>query len=260
MAALDVPSGLHPLARTLPSGRSLALGFALIAVAVGLYFAARGTSVFAVHEVEVQGAPPRVAAQVQAALERPLEGASLLEVSQADIDRALAGVPDVQATGYDRAFPRTLHVAVFAERPVAVLRRGGDAWLVSERGRVLRELGPQRPAALPRIWVAHLAAPPEGRLLRSEDAFRPAIALGAVLAGDREFLARIREARLREGEIDLVLRNGVEVRLGPPHDVPLKAAVAQEVLAALPGANGGYLDVSVPERAVASVVQSQVSG
>ena len=259
MAALDVPSGLHPLARTLPSGRSLVLGFALIAIALGLYVAARGTSVFAVQEVEVQGAPPRVAAEVQAALERPLEGASLLEVSQADIDRALVGVPDVQATGYDRAFPQTLRVSVFAERPVAVLRRGADAWLVSERGRVLRELGPERPAALPRIWVAQLAAPADGTLLRDEDAFRPAVALGAVLAGDPEFLRRIREARLREGEVDFVLRSGVEVLLGPPRDLPLKAAVAQEVLAALPGANGGYLDVSVPERAVANV-QSQVSG
>jgi Cell division protein FtsQ len=258
MAALDVPSGLHPLARTLPSGRSLLLGFALIAVALGLYIAARGTSVFAVQEVEVRGAPPRVAAKVHIALERPLEGVSLLEVGQADIDRALAGLPDVQATGYDRAFPQTLRVSVFAERPVAVLRRGADAWLVSERGRVLRELGPQRPAALPRIWVAQLAAPADGRLLRSEDAFRPAVALGAVLADDPEFLGRIREARLREGEVDLVLRSGVEVRLGPPRELPLKAAVAQEVLAALPGASGGYLDVSVPERPV-TTVESQVS-
>jgi hypothetical protein len=258
MAALDVPSGLHPLARSLPTGRSLLLGFALIAVALGLYVAARGTSVFAVQEVEVQGAPPRVEAKVQAALERPLEGVSLLELSRADIDRALIGLPDVQATGFDRAFPQTLRVTVFAERPVAVLRRGGDAWLVSERGRVLRELGPKRPASLPRIWIEQLAAPADGTLLRSEEAFRPAVALGAVLAGDPEFLRRVQQARLREGEVDLMLRSGVEVRLGPSRDVSLKVAVAQEVLAALPGASGGYLDVSVPERPVANV-ESQVS-
>ena len=37
---------------------------------------------------------------------------------------------------YDRAFPRTARVVVSAERPAAVLRRGAQAWLVTERGRV----------------------------------------------------------------------------------------------------------------------------
>jgi cell division protein FtsQ len=258
-AVLEVPSGLHSLARVLPSGRSLLVGFALIGIALAAYAGARETSVFAVRHVEVKGAPPRVAARVHSALRKPLAGESLLSVNRADIDRALVALPDVQAIAFDRAFPRTLRVTVIAERPVAVLRRGTDAWLVSERGRVLRALPDARPAGLPRIWVAQLAAPRDGTLLKGEDAFQPALALGAVLATDPTFVAHIELARLRDDEVDLALRSGVEVRLGSPHELPLKVAVAREVLGALPGAAGGYVDVSVPERPVARV-ESQVSG
>lgn len=256
MAVLE--ARVESYARVLPSGRSLLAGFAVIAAAVGMYAAARGTSVFAVQQVEVEGAPPQVATRVHAALAEPLTGESLLSVGRADVDRVLARLPDVQAIGFDRAFPQTLRVTVVAERPVAVLRRGADAWLVSERGRVLRALPEARPARLPRIWVPALAPPRDGALLTDEAAAGPALALGAVLATDRDFLGRIRQAALRGNEIDLVLRNGVEIRLGPPHELALKVAVAREVLAALPGADDGYVDVSVPERPVAAV--SQLSG
>ena len=258
VATLRAPTGLHSVARILPSGRSLLVGFGLILGAIALYAGARGTSLFAVRQVEVQGAPPRVSTRVESAL-APLAGKSLLSVSAADIDRALAGLPDVQAIGLDRAYPRTLRVTVVAERPVAVLRRGADAWLVSERGRVLRELPETRPALLPRIWVARLAAPRDGTILTELEARAPAQALGTVVAVDRTFAGRVREARARGGEVDLVLRSGTEIRLGSPHDLPLKLAVAREILATLVAPGAGYVDVSVPERPV-SQVESQVSG
>ena len=258
VATLEAPAGLHSLARILPSGRSLLVGFALILAAIGLYVGARQTSLFAVHQVEVKGAPPRVSARVEAAL-TPLTGKSLPSVDAADIDRALAGLPDVQAIGFDRAYPRTLRVTVVAERPVAVLRRGADAWLVSERGRVLRELPGARPVLLPRIWVARLEAPRDGTILTELEAREPAQALGTVLASDPKFVGRVREARARDGEVDLVLRSGTEIRLGSRHDLPLKLAVAREILTALEAPGEGYVDVSVPERPV-SQVESQVSG
>lgn len=252
-AVFEAPEGLHALARVLPSGKSLLVGFAIIVAAVGAYAGARWTSLFAVHHVQVQGAPPSVAARVETALKEPLRGDSLLSVGQADVDRALAGLPDVQAIGFDRAFPQTLRVMVVAERPVAVLRRGADAWLVSERGRVLRALPGARPSGLPRIWVAELAPPRDGVVLKDDSAVQPALALGAVMGDDPQFLKKIEHAVHRGTGIDLLLENGVELRLGPPHDFALKVAVAQEVLEAVPGAAGGYVDVSVPARPVAQI-------
>jgi cell division protein FtsQ len=252
------PGAAVSLGRVLPSGRSLAVGFALLAAGLGSYAAARETSLFAVRAVEVRGAPAPVARRVEAAL-APLAGESLLAVDARDIDRALASLPDVRAVAFDRAFPRTLTVSVSAERPVAVLRRGSEAWLVSERGRVLSALPAERPAGLPRIWVARVATPREGVLLAEEEALRPAVTLGAVFAAHHGFFRRVRAARTLAGEVDLLLRNDTEVRLGSPFDIALKIAVANKILEAFPGASGGYVDVSVPERPVAQL-DPQVSG
>ena len=60
------------------------------------------------------------------------------------------------------------------------------------------------------------------------------------------------------GELTLVLRNGVELRLGDSRDLPVKLEVARRVLPQLAGF-GGYLDVSVPDRPVAGD-DSQLSG
>ena len=60
------------------------------------------------------------------------------------------------------------------------------------------------------------------------------------------------------GELKLVLRNGLELRLGDSRDLPVKLEVARRVIPQLAGA-GGYLDVSVPDRPVAGeTLNSQV--
>jgi hypothetical protein len=159
----------------------------------------------------------------------------------------------VRALSLDRAFPRTLVVTVIAERPAAVLRRGSEAWLVSEQGRVLRDLPDEAPPQLPRIWVAQLATPHDGVLLGEDEALRPALALGGLLAADRGFFRRVREARAIGADVHLVLKTGTEVRLGSLDDLALKIAAAREVLATVAGAAGGYVDVSVPERSVAQL-------
>ena len=236
------------IARFLPSGRSLLVGFGLIGLAVGGYAAARETSMFAVRQVEVTGARSSVLQRVDVAL-GPLEGRSLLSVDAAAIDRQLRGLPDVSLVSYDRAFPHTARIVVSAERPVAVLRRGSESWLVTERGRVLSRLADPTTSELPRIWVADTAVPGEGALLTDEVALGPALVLGRVLAADKQLFAQMGEARSVEGELVLVLRRGTELRLGPADDLPLQLAVARKVLAAVEG-EAHYVDVSVIERAV----------
>jgi cell division protein FtsQ len=253
-AALALPSRRLavpvPLTRFLPSGRSLLVGFGLIGLAVGGYLVARETSLFAVRRVEVTGAPPFVLRRVDAAL-APLSGKSLLAVDDAAIDGRLEGLPYVKLTAYDRAFPHTARIVVSAERPVAILRRGPDAWLVSERGRILRRLPDPASSALPRIWVAAISVPGDGALLSDDDALAPALTLGGVLAADRRFFTGVRQARAVEGGLVLVLRTGTELRLGRREDLPLKLAVGKRVLTLL-GAAPRYVDVSVPERTVVS--------
>jgi hypothetical protein len=58
--------------------------------------------------------------------------------------------------------------------------------------------------------------------------------------------------RARELDLTFVLRSGLELRLGDIREVPLKLAVASEIVPGLLARGGyAYLDVSVPERPVA---------
>ena len=203
---------------------------------------------FAVQRIEVTGARPSVIQRVDAAL-APLDGTSLLALNAADLDERMSPLRDVSLVSYDRAFPHTAKVVVSAERPVAVLRRGTQAWIVTERGRVLESVGDPRESGLPRIWDADAAVPSAGELLSADEALRPAKLLGGVLSTDPDLFRHVREARYVDGDLVVVLTSGTEIRLGDAEDLALQLAVAERVLEATgPGAE--YVDVSVPERAI----------
>lgn len=238
-----------PVLRLLPSGRSLLIGFAVVLGAIGLYLLARATPMFALNRIEVEGAPAPVAAHVRAALE-PLEGQSLLTLDSSDVARRLAALPDVAAGGYDRDFPHTLRVVVRPEHPVAVARRGPKAWLVAASARTIAAVAPRSHAGLPRIWLAHSGEPEVGAAITDRFGLRAVRALA--LARQSRFGGRTRMVRARELDLTFILRSGLELRLGDLREVPLKLAVASEVLPGLLSNDGyRYLDVSVPERPVA---------
>ena len=234
------------LSRLAPSGRSLLLGFALLAATAGAYAAARETSVFAVRSVDVRGARPAVAAQVEQEL-APALGQSLLAVDLERLRRRAEALPTVLAVSFDRAFPHTLRIVVTPERPVAVARQGAGSWLVSARGRVMGKLERGARRGLPRLWLKRDVKIEVGALLSGDTA--SAVRAVAPLAR-KPLPGRVSLVRVTPDELTLVQRSGLEVRLGDASDLALKLAVARRILPALAGV-GGYLDVSVPERPVA---------
>jgi cell division septal protein FtsQ len=244
----------------LPSGRSLALGFAIVAVAVGLYVSARETTVFSVHAIEVQTEPPGHAVLVRQAL-APLQGRSLLKIDEATIARRLEPLPHVHLLGYDRSFPNSLRVHVSVERPVAVLRRADENWLVSGEGRVLRRLERRLRRPLPVVWLARGDQPEVGAILRAPEPARAVAALAAVRSAEPRFARRIWYVTSRDQGLTIVLRDRFQLRLGAPTDLALKLAVAQRVQAALrrTGTEASYVDIAVPDRPVAgTTLNSQV--
>jgi cell division protein FtsQ len=240
-------------ARWLPSGRSLLIGFTIATLAGGAYLIARETSLFALRTVQVQGAPPSVAAQIRHVL-NPLVGSSLVAFDRAAAERRLDEIPSVESAAFDRAFPHTLKVSVRLEPPVAVLRQGSSAWLVSARGRVLEALTARPYPPLPRIWVP-----------RSEDLTLGRTLVGAIASSaiatdslSRSALAhRVASVGTDRGEVTLALRSGAEVQLGDLRNLPLKLAIADRILRLAP--SSAYVDVSVPERSVAGT-KPQVQG
>src|SRR5579862_35203 len=145
-------SGLAPRARvrvTLrPTRRSLLIVAGIAAAAVGAYFLARETSMFAVRRIEVTGGSPAERAAVVRAL-APFEGTSLLSLHGGALVRRVEALPTIVSASYDRAFPHTLRLRIVPERPVAVLHRGRETWLVSARGRVITPIPNRTRADLP---------------------------------------------------------------------------------------------------------------
>ena len=235
------------LRHRLPSGRALLLGFALLGAGALAYLGARETSLFALRTVQITGAPARVAAHVEQALE-PLRGRSLLALDQTEIDQRLAGLSDVAAVSFDRDFPHTLRVFVTPAHSIAVVRRGMSAWIVSSDGRVVRSAGLFAAPKLPRIWVPRSASVDVGMPLADRDAAHAVRAL-AIARGAR-FGKRIAAVRATDRELTFVLAQGPELRFGDDTSLALKLAVATRMLSLVAGTSG-YVDVTVPTRPIA---------
>jgi cell division septal protein FtsQ len=245
--------GRFDAVRLVPSGRSILLAFAVLAVAVCAWYGARETSVFAVRRFEVSGAPPGVASQVRARLQGEL-GTSLLELDVARTTSDLNDLPTVVSTTLDRAFPQTLRIAVVPERAVMVVRQGSDAWLVSARGRVMSRIERGTRRTLPRLWVKRDLRIELGATLAGDLA--PAIAAAGPLSSVR--LPPVATVRTGSDELSLALRSGLLLRLGEPDNIRLKLAIAARIVPLL-DPEAAYLDVSVPDRPVSgTTLNSQV--
>ena len=254
VAALALPGGAAALAgrlppvRFAPSARSLAAGLVVGALAAGAYGVASATSAFSVRHVAVRGADHELAAEVRAAL-RPLLGRSLVSLDGRELVQRAAGIPRVAAVRYDRAFPDTVTVTIRAERPVAVIRSGRDAWLVSARGRVLDRVPRRSERRLPRLWLKQMPFA-IGELVAG--APRRGVHVAADAAADLRAL-RVRAVSATHANLTLYVASGLKVRLGDDRALALKMAVTRAIVGKLPPVRAGgptYLDVTVPDRAV----------
>ncbi|MFN2470529.1 MAG: cell division protein FtsQ/DivIB [Gaiellaceae bacterium] len=240
------------LDRLMPSGRSLAAAVGLLVGGLAAFVVARQSTVFAIRTIEVQGAPPALERQVRAAL-APLVGESLVTLEGSAVQDRLARLREVRGATYDRSFPSTLRVLVRPDRPIAVVRSGPRAWLVSTHGAVLRTLTKRPYPRLPRVWVAREEAPTTTARSVSGLATNALRALADARRARSSLWPALWTVRAKAGELTVVLRSRMEVRLGDAYDVPLKLAVAARVLRALPAEERlqlRYLDVTMPARPV----------
>ena len=240
------PGDRLELGRLVPSGRVLLLSFAALAGTLLALVIARETSLFGVSSIEVTGASPGVARQVERALANR-SGSSLVGLDLGAARSDVLSLSTVAGVSFDRAFPHTLRVTVDPERPVAVARQGVAAYVLSERGRVMARVDRHAKPGLARLWVAKDVTLEKGAIVDGD--LRVAVAAVAPLAGSR-FPGRVVSLTTASDQLTLRLRSGLELRLGGLRDVGLKLAVAARVIPRLPD-GAGYLDVSVPDRPVA---------
>jgi cell division protein FtsQ len=237
----------------LPTGavwRALAIAVCVCATLALAYVAARQTTLFSVQTIKITGAKREVKQEVRAAL-AAYEGQSLVAIDPADVERTLAAVPVVRSAHVDRAFPHTLKIQVQAERALAVYRDGTRAWVVSSTGRVLAAIKPNEQLELPRIKAEVTGEPKVGKTLGGTDALTALLALQAV---PRRLPGKILYSQIDDTGVTLIMAGSLlEIRVGEPRELEAKLAAAVAVLNALPAdeaATVGYVDVSLPERAV----------
>jgi cell division protein FtsQ len=235
--------------RALP--RALALVVCAGALAGLAYVVARETSLFALRSVAVQGASDDVAAAVEGSLGNLL-GSSLVALDANEVVSRIEALPAVVSASVDRDFPHTLRVSVREERPVAVVRHGDGAWVVSARGRVMEAVEPGDITRLPRVWLGgDVPAPRPGVFLLPDEG---GLAVQALSRVPLEFPVRIASARGSPDDLVMVVDGSkAELRLGEASELRVKLAVAATVLESI-GAQGRqdleYLDVSLPTRPV----------
>jgi cell division protein FtsQ len=241
------------LRRPLPriSLRRALLGSAVALAALGLaYVAARETPLFAIEDFEIVGARGEVEREVRRALAE-LEGVSLAKVDRSELERELRDLPSVADAAVDRSFPHTVRILVVAERPLAVVRARGVAWLVSVRGRVIRTLEVGSMVHLPRVWSPSATQLAPGRVVD----VKALVPLRALVSVPARFPVRIRVARGDAEGLTFTLAGGTELRLGTSDDLAAKLTAARAVLSTLPRSEQrdlAYLDVSLPQRVVGS--------
>ena len=116
-------------------------------------------------------------------------------------------------------------------------------------------------APQPVVWTTSEPDLAPGAVVGSENIL---LALQALRRLPRGLPERVDTARASYGEITVVLAGGLEIRLGGPHQLALKLAVAARVLGTMAAEDRAaldYLDVSVPEKAVGgSTLNSQLEG
>ena len=241
-----------------------AIAGASVATLCLLYLGARETPVFAVRKIDIQIAGSPDVRQVVRNATQWVEGKSLVALDGGALISDLEALPAVRSATYDRAFPSTLRIFVQPERPLAIVHLGGDRWVVSDRGRVIRRARPESILGLPQFRLPGHPEVQPGSFLSDP---RGRVVLNALALVPKGFPARIYVARLESGELTLLLRAGwgrPELRLGPPVDVASKLAAAAIVIRSLSGderGSIGYVDASLPEQVVVGqTLNHQVEG
>lgn len=221
------------------------VGGALAAVLLlaGGYLLVRDSPLVRVERVTVSGAGGPEGPQVRAALDQAAREMTTLHVRRGALMSAVARYPTVRDLDIQRDLPHGLRITVLRRPAVAALTAPGQRVAVAADGTLLR--GVPIPDDVPALKVA---APPAGTRLSDPRAEKALALVAAAPAAMREHVGRVYLGR--QG-LEADLRRGPAVILGDGSRLRAKWIAAARVLGD-PGAKGAtYVDVRLPERAVA---------
>ena len=200
---------------------------ALVAIVVG-GLAVLGSSLFAVEEVDVEGAvytdPDALAAVVD-----DLEGTPVLRVDTGAAERQLEAIPWVEDARVTTDFPHRVRIEIRERTPVLAFEAGDDRYRVIDRdGRVLDVLDGE-----PMRYLQLSSTEPAPALDAGQFApkgFGAAASLVDALTPQMARLAESVEVAPDGSDLRLELDGGIEVRFGAAEDLVVKLVRLQTVL------------------------------
>src|SRR4051794_31515390 len=216
---------------------------ALVILVAGGFLLVRDSSLVGVEQVTVSGAAGPEGPRVRAALEQTAREMTTLHVRRDALMAAVARYPTVRGLDVKRDLFHGLRITVLRRPAVAVLTAGPQRLPVAADGKLLR--GVPAPGDVPSL---KLASPPAGTRLSDPRAVKALALVAAAPAAMRSHVGRVYLGR--QG-LEADLRRGPAVILGDGSRLRAKWIAAARVLGD-PGAKGAtYVDVRLPERAVA---------
>jgi cell division protein FtsQ len=183
------------------------------------------------------------AGAIRHALTEAAKDMTSLHVRESDLKSAVAPFSIVKDVKADGDWPHTLRIQVIEYKPVAVLDVDGRLLPVAADGTLLR--GELASRALPKVPTA---VAPGGAKLSAPIPLAAVKVLGAAPLAIRPLIARTR--RGPDG-LRVVLVNGPQLIFGDSSRPRAKWAAAVRVLADPTSKAASYIDVRVPDRAVA---------
>jgi cell division protein FtsQ len=212
-----------------------------VVAALALAWGVTKSPLFGVDKIVVRGNSHASTAEVEQA-SGVHDGDSLVWLHPGDVAERVERSPWVRTADVRRDWPRTLVITVTERSPVAWVADGSGAWLVDTTGRVLVHADAP-PATLPQLLGVHGGSQPGASVSPSAGA--------GIAAVYGPYEAAIAHVEMRGGDAFVVLRSGIEIRMGPPTQVRAKLAAANAVITALGATPPTYVDVSVPTNPVA---------
>ena len=215
----------------------------LLAVLTPLALWLRTSSLVRVERVTVTGMD-RQSAAIRAALTEAALDMTVLDVREDALRTAVEPYPVVRSLRTRTDFPHGLTIAVNAYEPVAALQAaaGGRLTAVAADGTLLRG------SATRGLAIVGGGATPGGERAGDEPTLR---AIGLLAAAPPALRARV--ARVYRGQRGLAatIENGPKLYFGGAARFGAKWAAAAQVLAHRSSRGARYVDLRVPERAVA---------
>ncbi|NLD75788.1 MAG: FtsQ-type POTRA domain-containing protein [Acidimicrobiales bacterium] len=212
--------------------RLVALVAVVVLAAAGYGFTR--TALLDVDHVRITGVDGERAAEVVRA-GAVARGSAMVDLDTAAVDRRVSALPWVLNTTVERRWPGTVAIAVTTRRPVAV-DVAGSALDASGRS-----FGPVDGAAA-RLPVLRGAAVEVGHDLPADR--HPVL---AVLAGlPAEMVGEVESAVLVDGDVELELIDGIDVRFGPAERHRAKFRALAALLDQADRATIRSIDVRVP--------------